>query len=79
MQGEHWILIANILHNLHFADSFGFFKQQYKQMMPEPLQSHPSVCGLYTIYATFHLFEFRQEGNTGVPDDNVLSFIIKSM
>ena len=54
MQGEHWIMIANFRHELYFADSLGrigysFLKQHYKQMMPAPLQSHPSVCGFYTI------------------------------
>ena len=43
--------------------------------MPEPLQSHPSVCGFDTIYAAFHLFKFRQERNTGAHDVNVFSFI----
>ena len=37
-------------------------------MMPALLQSHPSVCGFYTINATFHLFKFRQEKITGVHD-----------
>ena len=79
MQGEHWIMIANSCQKLYFADSLGrkkysFLKQQYEQMMPEPLQSHPSVCGFYTIYAAFHLFKFRQEEFTGVHDVNVLSF-----
>ena len=46
-------------------------------MMPAPQQSHPSVCGFYTIYAAFHLFKFRQEEVTGVHDVNVLSFISK--
>ena len=50
MQGEHWIMIANFRDKLYFADSLGcekysFLKQHYKQMMPAPLQSHPSVCG----------------------------------
>ena len=50
MQIEHWILIANCRQILYFADSLGrkkynFLKQQYEQMMPEPLRSHPSVCG----------------------------------
>ena len=54
MQGEHWIMIANFRHELYFADSLGrngysFLKQHYKQMMPAPLQSHPSVCGFCTI------------------------------
>ena len=44
--------------------------------MPEPLQSHPSVCGFYTSYAAFHRFEFQQEEITGVHDVNVLPFII---
>ena len=66
MQGEHWILIANSRQKLYFADSLGrkkysFLKQHYEQMMPEPLQSHLSVCGFYTIYAAFHLFKFGQE------------------
>ena len=64
VQGEHWIMIASFCHKLYFADSIGremynFFKQQYKQMMPRPLQSHPSVGGFYTSYAAFHLFRFR--------------------
>ena len=85
MQGEHWIMIANIRHELYFVDSLGrngytFLKQHYKQMMPAPLQPHPSVCGFYTIYAAFHLFKFRQEQNTtGIDDVNVLSFISNYM
>ena len=80
MQGEHWIMIANSCQTLYFGDSLGrkkynFLKQHYEQMMPEPLQSHPSVCGFYTIYAAFHLFKFRQEEVTGVHDVNVHSFI----
>ena len=84
MQGEHWIMIANSRQKFNFADSLGrkkysFLKQQYEQMMPEPIQSHPSVCGFYTIYAAFHLFKFRQEEITGVHDINVLSFISNYM
>ena len=84
MQGEHWIMIAKSREKLYFADSFGrktysFFKQQYEQMMPEPLQSHPSVCGFYTIYAAFHLFTFRQEKIRGVHDVNLHSFISNYM
>ena len=80
MQGEHWIRIANFRHEFFFADSpgckgYSFLKQYYKQMMPAPIQSHPSVCGSYTIYAAFHLFKFRQEEITGVHDINVLSII----
>ena len=64
MQGEHWIMIANFRHELYFADSlvckgYSFLNNQhYKQMVPARLQSHPSVCGFYTIYAAFHLFMF---------------------
>ena len=80
MQGEHWIMIANFRHELSFAHSLGrkgnsFFKQHYKEMMSAPLQSHPSLCGFYTIYAAFHLFKFREEEITGVHDVIVLSFI----
>ena len=64
---------------LYFADSLGrkrysFLKQHYEQMLPEPLQSHPSVCGFSKIYAA-RLFKFRQEEITGVHDLFVLSFI----
>ena len=81
MQGEHWIMIANSRQLLYFADSLGrkkysLLKQKYQQMMPEPLQSHPSVCGFYTIIALFHLCKFRQE-LTGIHDVNVFSFIRK--
>ena len=88
LQGEHWIKIANFRHELYFADSLGckgyrFFNsnnnQHYKQMMPAPLQSHPSVYGFYTIYAAFHLFKYRQEEITGVHDVNVPSFISNYM
>ena len=85
MQVEHWIMIANFRHDLYFADSLGREKysflnnQHYKQMMPAPLQSHPSVGGFYTINAAFLLFKFRQEETTGGHDVNVLSFISKYM
>ena len=84
MQGEHWIMIANSRQILYFADSLGrkkysFFKQQYEQMMPEPLQSHPRDCGFYTVYAAFHLLKFRQEEITGFHDVNGLSFITNYM
>ena len=77
-------MIANSRQNLYIAESLGrknysFLKQQYEQMMPEPLQSHPSVCGFYTIYETFHLFKFLQEEITGVHDVNVLSFMSNYM
>ena len=84
MQGEHWIMIAKSCQILYFADSLGrkkysFLKQQYEHMMPEPLQSHPIVCGFYTIYAAFHLFKFLREEITGVHDANILSFISNYM
>ena len=85
MQGEHWIMIANFQHELYFADSLGgkgysfFNNQHYKQMMPALLQSHPNVCGFYTIYAAFHLFKFQQKEITGVHDVSVLSFISNFM
>ena len=80
MQGEHWKMIANSREIMCFADSLGrkkysFLKQQYEKMMPEPLQSRPSVCSFYTIYAAFHPFQFRQDEITGVHDVNVISFI----
>ena len=73
-------MIANSRQKMYFADSLGrkkysFLKQQYDQMMPEPLQCHPSVCGFYGIYAAFHLFKFRQEEITGVHNVNKLSLI----
>ena len=83
MQGEHWIMIANFQHELCFADSLGckgyrFLNnnnnQHYKHMTPAPLQSHPSVCGFYTICAAFHLLKFRQVEIIGVHDVKVLSF-----
>ena len=73
-------MIAKSRQILYFKDTLGrkkysFLKQQYEQMIPEPLQSHPSVYCFYTIYAAFHLFKFRQEEITGVHDVKVLSFI----
>ena len=80
MQGEHWIMIANTRQILYFADFLGrkkysFLKQHYEQIMPEPLQSHSSVCGFYAIYAAFYPFKFRQEETSRVHDVNALSFI----
>ena len=84
MQGDDWIMIANVRQELYFAESLGckgysFLKQHYKQMMPAPVQSHPSVCGFYTMYAAFHFFKFRQQKITGVHDVNFLSFISNFM
>ena len=77
MQGDHWILIAGFCQELYCADSLtrpSLLKQQHKQIMPKPLQPHPSVRSFYTIYAAFHLFKFRLEEVIGVHDVNVLSF-----
>ena len=84
LQGEHWKMIANTRQRFFFADFLGrkkytFLKQQYEPMMPEPLQSRPSACGFYTIFAAFLLFKSRQEEITGVHDVNVLSFISNYM
>ena len=85
MQDEHWIMIGKLRHELYFSDSLGCKKysvlnnQHHKQMMPTPLQFHPSVCGFYTKHAAFHLFMFRQEENTGIHDANVLPFISNYM
>ena len=73
-------MLANSRKILSFADSlsrkkYSLLKQQYEQIMPEPLQSHPSVCGFNKIYAAFHLFQFPQEEITGINDFIVLSFI----
>ena len=80
MQDEHWIMIANPLQILYIANSFGpkkysFLKRHYEEVLPEPLQFHPSVCGFYTIYAAFHLLKFQQQENTGTRDVDVLSVI----
>ena len=69
---------------MYFADSLGckkysFLKQQYEQMMPQGLQSHPSVCGFDAIYAVFHLFKFWQDETTGAHDVDVLSFLSNYM
>ena len=80
MQGEHWIMGANSRQKFYFADSLGrpsFLK--HEQLMPEPLQYHPSVCGFYAIYAAFHLSKLHQEEITGVHDVNVISFLSNYM
>ena len=63
MPAEHWIMIAEFLHEMFFEDfllckMYHFLKKLYKQMMPAKLLSHPIVCGFYTINAAFHLFKF---------------------
>ena len=45
-------------------------------MIPEPLQSHPSVCRFYGVSEAFHIFNFRHEEKTGVHVVMVLSYII---
>ena len=71
--GEHWIMFANFHHELYFADSLGlsinnypFLKQNYSQMVRTRLQDHPSVCGFYTIYATFHSFKLTSSNFTTI-------------
>ena len=83
MQGENWIMFAKFCQEMCFADSlerkkYRFLKQPYK-IMPTQLQSHPSVCGFYTMYAVFHVFKLRQKEITVVHDVNVLSFIANYM
>ena len=79
-------MIEKFHHELYFVDSLGLFinnyhflKQNYSQMVRTSLQDHRSVCGIYTIYAAFHLFKFQQEEITGVHDVNVLSFMSNFM
>ena len=60
---SEFTMIANFRRKLYFSHCLGrpsFLKQQYKQMMQQPLQSDPGVCGFYKIYSAFHLFMFRQ-------------------
>ena len=82
--GEHGILISNFYHKLFFANSLGreevsFHKQHYKQIMSVPLQTYPSVYSYRMIFEVFHFFKFQQELKTGIPDVEVLSFIINYM
>ena len=74
-------MIVNFRNELYFAISLGckvynfLNNQHYKQIVPVPLQSHPSVWAFYTINATFQLLKFQQEEVTGVHVVNVLSLI----
>ena len=66
MQGEHWIMIANFLHQSPFADSLGrkyysFLRKHYQRLIPQRLQVLPRVCGFYTIYAVFLFVMVGQE------------------
>ena len=67
----HQIMSANSGQILFFAGSLGrkkysFIEKRNERMMPEPLQSHPNVCGFCTIYVAFASPKFTQEENTGV-------------
>ena len=84
MQGGHWIMNAKSRLKLYFPEFLGcekyiFLKQRYKQVMPEALQSHLSVCGFHTRFAAFHLSKIRQEETTGVQDLNFFSFTSDQM
>ena len=82
IQGEHWIKTANSRHMLHPADSNGrssLFKKHYRQLMPQPRQSHHSVCGFYQINAAFYLFTVRQEESTEVHDVILFSILSSYM
>ena len=82
MQCVQWMMIANSSQKLYSAEALGrhsFLKQQYKHMVPQPLQSHSSVCGFYTMYASFRLFKFRQTELIGAHDVNEFSFISNSI
>ena len=64
IQGEIGIMFAQCRNEMCLADSlarrkYHFFKKQYIQLMPEPLQSHSSVCGFYTFYAAVNLIKFQ--------------------
>ena len=67
MQGEHWIIIANFRHQLYFADSLGYKgysflnNQHFKQMMPEPLQSRPSVSPFIQNMQNFISSSFNEK------------------
>ena len=80
MLGEYWILIATSRHKLYFADSSGgdnysFLKEHLKQVLPGPLETHPSFCGFYTIYSVFHFLNFRWEDITRNHDVILLPYI----
>ena len=60
VQGGHWIMFENACYKVFFADPLGgknynFLKQHYKQNLPEPLQSQPSVCGFYARFMQFYI------------------------
>ena len=76
-QGEHWVMVAKFCQNMYFSvflgrEKYCFLQKLCKQMMPAQLQSRPSVCGLYTVYAAFYFLKFCQEGNIWVQDFTVL-------
>ena len=84
MQGEKRELTAKFRHRLYIADSLKV-KRTFPQAALEvdsrrsTTVPSPSVCVFYTIYATFHLFKFRQEQIIGVHDVTVLSYISNYM
>ena len=48
MQGEHWRMFADSRQIMFYADSpgpikYSFVKQQHEELVPEPIQSQPSV------------------------------------
>ena len=64
MRGAHRMKNAYTCHKWLFADFFvplSFLKQQYKRMMPEPLQPHPGVCDFHALYAGFPSFQVPTE------------------
>ena len=84
IQGEHWIMIAKLRHQLNFADSLArkghnFLRKNYKRMILERLQLNQSYCGFYTTCAVFLPLKFGREKHTGVHDLYVLSFISSYM
>ena len=84
MQGEHWIMIAKLRHQLYFVDSLGrkdynFPGKNLKRIISERLQRHQTLCGFNTIYAAFLLYKFGQEEITRVHDLILLCFISNYM
>ena len=80
--GEHWIMIGRLNRNYYYADSlarsithYKFLNKKYQKMIHRPLQKMENLCGLYTIYAAFHLFKFLQTNLNNVHDVHVLNFI----
>ena len=71
-------MIAKFYNEVNFADFLGqkryrYLEHWYKLMMPAKMESHPSVCGFYTIHAAFTFVKFYQEEITGVQNFTVVS------